>query len=1061
VTSPINDRLQSTLGAAYTLQHELGGGGMSRVWLARENALGRDVVVKLLHPELAGGVNVDRFKREIQLAAQLQHPHIVPILSAGEMDGLPYLTMPFVAGRSLRERLSESPPLSMDETVSILRDVARALAYAHGRGIIHRDIKPDNVLLAEGSATVTDFGVAKAVNAARSAPGSTITSIGTSIGTPAYMAPEQCAGDPNTDHRADIYAWGIMAYEMLAGRLPFLYKAPHELLAAQISEVPKPIETLQPDTPAALAQVVMQCLEKSPDARPQSAAILVQALAASGGHDTRPAIGLATRRSLGKALAIYAAALVAVLIVGRAAMITFGWPDWAFTGMIVLMLLGLPVILFTAWAHHGSRMARTMATLTPGGSVGAPHSTMTRLAVKVSPHVSWRRTAIGGIAALIVFVALVSGFMVARANGIGPFGSLMGRKVLGAQDLVLVTDFNAPTSDSSLGTVVSEAVRTNLGQSRAVTVMQTSAVAAALTRMQRPATARVDLAVGRELAEREGAKAIIDGTITPLGASYVVTARIIATHNGDVIASFNETAKDATDMIPAIDRVTRAMREKIGESLKSVRATAPLMQATTTSLPALRKYTEAFRANAVEQHYLAAAKAFEEAIHLDTNFALAYRGASLAYSNARVRPTRSESLRVRAFELRDRLPDLERALVEGAYYNAGAHADRAKAIAAYTTALEFDSRNASAVNSLGLLLASRRDFAKADSVYRLRLQTGQASAFIYTNLIPTLINEGKVDQSGRVYDEFLARFPKNPGAAVQQWPVLAARGKLDSVVVLCRQIATGADPQLRALGNGCLGELAQVAGRIREAERFFAVQNVADSARGATLSLAGLSRDSAFDDIWFRGNAEQGVKRLDAQLIKDRAAGRYPSAGVPLQIIGSYTEAGRVDRARAALGDYDAKVVADTARQRLNSMDRHYALGDIALVEKQYDVAIREFQLADTLYDGAPTPCPICVLPSLGRAYDLAGKHADAVRTFETYLTTPYAFRLSSGIDAQYLAGVYKRLGELYEEKGDAAKAMTCYGKFIELWKNADPELQPKVTEIKQRLARLQAKEKR
>src|SRR4051812_31683234 len=192
---------------------------MSTVFVARDNALGRTVVVKVLPYELAATVSVDRFKREIMLAAALQHPHIVPVLSSGETDGLPFFIMPFVEGESLRLRLGRGP-LSIREAVSILKDVARALVYAHGRGIIHRDIKPDNILLSSGSATVTDFGVAKALSASRdpARPASrqaTITGIGTSIGTPAYMAPEQAAGDPSTDHRADLYALGIVGYEMM------------------------------------------------------------------------------------------------------------------------------------------------------------------------------------------------------------------------------------------------------------------------------------------------------------------------------------------------------------------------------------------------------------------------------------------------------------------------------------------------------------------------------------------------------------------------------------------------------------------------------------------------------------------------------------------------------------------------------------------------------------------------------------------------------------------------------------------------------------------------------
>src|SRR5439155_10638617 len=208
----------------------------STVFVARDNLLGRGVVVKVLPYELAATVSVDRFKREIMLSAALQHPHIVPVLSAGETDGLPFFVMPFVEGESLRLRLARGP-LSVREAVSVLKDVARALVYAHGRGIIHRDIKPDNILLSGGSATVTDFGVAKAISASREgqqpAPdkSGTITHIGTSIGTPAYMAPEQAAGDPSTDHRADLYALGIVGYEMLTGSPPFYGRSPQQLLA--------------------------------------------------------------------------------------------------------------------------------------------------------------------------------------------------------------------------------------------------------------------------------------------------------------------------------------------------------------------------------------------------------------------------------------------------------------------------------------------------------------------------------------------------------------------------------------------------------------------------------------------------------------------------------------------------------------------------------------------------------------------------------------------------------------------------------------------------------------
>jgi len=273
---------------------------MSRVFTARETALGRSVVVKVLPPELAAGVSIERFKREIALAARLQHPHIVPLLSAGEMDGVPYFTMPFVTGESLRARLARHGELPVSESLRLLREIASALAYAHQNGVVHRDIKPENVLLAGGgprdnagpgrmaTAMVADFGVAKAVAAAaedeepahdgRDAHHHHVTSLGVALGTPAYMSPEQATADPKTDHRADLYAFGVLAYEILTGQTPFGKRSPAELLAAHVTEAPRPITESRPSLPPPLAALVMRCLEKRPADRPQSAGEILQSL---------------------------------------------------------------------------------------------------------------------------------------------------------------------------------------------------------------------------------------------------------------------------------------------------------------------------------------------------------------------------------------------------------------------------------------------------------------------------------------------------------------------------------------------------------------------------------------------------------------------------------------------------------------------------------------------------------------------------------------------------------------------------------------------------------------
>jgi len=268
--------LRTALGDNYVLERELTGSGMSRVFLATEQSLNRQVVVKVLPPELAAGVNRERFRREIQLAAQLQHPHIVPLHAAGSAGDLLYFTMPYIEGESLRHALHEGVKFSAREVVRILHDVSDALAYAHSRGVIHRDIKPGNVLRSGTHAVVTDFGVAKAISAAMPTVG--MTTSGMAIGTPAYMAPEQLAGDPAADHRVDLYAVGLLGYELLAGEAPFKASSPQETMAAQLTRAPEPISKRRPDAPPALAALLTRCLAKNPADRPQTATEVVSLL---------------------------------------------------------------------------------------------------------------------------------------------------------------------------------------------------------------------------------------------------------------------------------------------------------------------------------------------------------------------------------------------------------------------------------------------------------------------------------------------------------------------------------------------------------------------------------------------------------------------------------------------------------------------------------------------------------------------------------------------------------------------------------------------------------------
>jgi eukaryotic-like serine/threonine-protein kinase len=326
----LTSRLQAALADRYRIERELGQGGMATVYLAEDLKHHRRVAVKVLRPELAATLGPERFAREIEVAARLQHPHILGLLDSGDADGYFYYVMPFVEGETLRDRLTRGGELPVPEAVRLLGEIAEALSVAHRAGVVHRDIKPENVLLSGRHAMVMDFGVAKAVTEASSGP--QLTSAGVALGTPAYMAPEQATADPQMDGRVDIYALGVMGYEMLTGAPPFAGLNPQQTLAAHVTRAPVPVGQQRDGLSPALEALVMRCLAKRPADRFQTADELVAALEPlalpSGGitpTQTRPVAGLAVEQP-GRFRWTWAAAGAAALIAAVALVL---WKPWA------------------------------------------------------------------------------------------------------------------------------------------------------------------------------------------------------------------------------------------------------------------------------------------------------------------------------------------------------------------------------------------------------------------------------------------------------------------------------------------------------------------------------------------------------------------------------------------------------------------------------------------------------------------------------------------------------------------------------------------------------------
>jgi len=1041
------DRLSAALGDNYRILRELGGGGMSRVFLAEETRLGRRVVIKVLPPDMAAGVNAERFEREIQLAASLQHPHIVQLLTAGATPDLLYYVMPFIEGESLRARLAREGALPMAEVLRILSDVVDALAYSHHHGVVHRDIKPDNVMLSGKHALVTDFGVAKAVSASSGDGHTSLTSLGIALGTPAYMSPEQAAADPRVDSRADIYAVGAMAYEMLCGRTPFVAPTPQGMLAAHIAERPEAPARYRNTVPPAMNELVLRCLEKNPADRIQSADEIAARLAAmatpTGGTtpiSTTPVstarldAEAAVRRSApGRVLGLFALASVAVIGAAFAVTRVFDLPDWIWEGTALAMAIGLPIIAYTGRVERKRAVAMTMGSL--------------RFAPEPAHHgwFTWRRTILGGGLALALVVLLAGGYLISRKLGIGPGSTLMSAGVLAAQDRIILVEFDNKTSDSTLGASVTEALRIDLGQSNVMRLMEPSDLQAALQRMGKPAGAALDQALASDVARREGIKAIITGEITSLGSGYSLAARVIDANTGETLVPIRETASDASQLIGAVDKLSKALREKVGESLGRIRGGDPLEQVTTSSLEALRLYTEAVRDHAAGRSE-EAVKLLRQAVAVDSTFAMAWRKLAVVVPQAIVGgDAEAMDAARRAYQFRDRLPPVERGLTEAYYYSA-VTGDQEKEEAAYRAVLSVNPDEPAALNNLGLLLTSQGRAAEAEPFLRHLVATSQLQSG-YLNLQAALVVEGKTAAADSALNEFRRRWPESTRpddmtryAAYVHRDYRAA----DSLIRDPRRREPTAPSQRVAVEYERIA-VAAALGRVVESERLSAQlvpTMLAAGARGAALFLQSAR---AQDQFYFLGDAQAMARAADS-LVPRAVLDSLPEPLRPYQGLGfAYAVAGRSDRVRELHAEW---IRVRPAEQR-SPADSVYWIALAAQSEGRW----REAAMA---YDEhrLRLKCPMCDLTDAARAWERAGEPDSALARYEQSVTLPDN-RTGSSDAAWVLAPTYKRLGEMYEAKGDRAKALKYYGDFVDLWRDADAILQPQVKEVRGRMAAL------
>jgi tetratricopeptide (TPR) repeat protein len=684
---------------------------------------------------------------------------------------------------------------------------------------------------------------------------------------------------------------------------------------------------------------------------------------------------------------------------------------------------------------------------TPGGRT-AEHGTMATLAIKASPHLSWRRAWMGGGIAVGSFAALVLAFMVMRAMGIGPFASLRGTGAFGERETLVVADFASPPGDSTLGATVAEALRTDLAQSKSFQVLTRANLRDILRLMRRDVESAVQFDLAREIATREGAKAVLDGGIEKIGSSFVVSARLVGALDGNDLKKFRVTARNEDELLEALGRLTRDVRAEAGESFKSIRASSELERVTTPSLTALRKYVEGSITADEKGDSDRGLALLQEAVTIDTAFAMAWRKIAVLLGNeGRERPRALKAVET-AYRHRDRLSEMERYLTEGYYYTRGPQPDRMKALAAYEAAVRLDSLNTSALNNSGVVYAQMRQFDKAAAMYRRVTQLPRSFGGAFSNLIQFQVAEQEpyavLDSTRKA---FRARFPDSGDLWEADWWVAFGVQDLATADSIAHAARAGARTlRQRTNSANSLGVTAELRGRPREGLQWYSVGRTEEL---RSSDSPGTRLQTTLDTAYVLS----GVlgRTAEARAVIARALVRHPVSSIPatdrpwrsLALLAVRTQDPAL--ARTALAGAERDEIPRTA-DSIGALAWYTAQQLIA--ERRYADALPQLLEAERRFDFSGRYNNVMV----AQLFDLTGQRDSAIARYEEWLKLRHP---TGDYDTDFRAPSVKRLGELYEAKGDVANAIRNYEVFVDLWKDAEPELQPQVASVRARLAKL------
>ncbi len=722
-----------------------------------------------------------------------------------------------------------------------------------------------------------------------------------------------------------------------------------------------------------------------------------------------------------RVLAVYLGASWVVLQVVDVVKQNMGLPDWVFPFALILLVIGLPIMLTTAMLQ--GRPARPAAELTES-SPSAP------LPADRSPRrfFTWRNALLGGAAALVLLAGVTTGFMFMRNQGIGPVGSLVAKGVLEERSRIVLAEFDS--EDPVLGRTVTESFRADLTQSTILHLVEPDSIADALSRMGLESDTKLTEDTARELALRDGFPAVVGGEVAPLGDGYVLTARLVSSADGAVLASARASARDQNALLDAIDEASSKLREQIGESYSSLRETPSLAHVTTGSLAALKKYTQAQDARHKEGNLSAAIGLLEEAVAIDTAFALAYRDLATVLANVRDDWDRQIQALESAHRHRERLTERERYLVE-ATYSQEVLDDRAAAIQAYENMLRLDPGDAQALNNIGFNYWQDGDFERAGEYYRRAREADPSESIYAANVGAAWANLGELGIADSAY-AVLDEMPRNP--LFEGWRALfeyqrgdeeAARAKFEALAEEYASQSGTVSWATRQLRN-----LELLHGRLRAAEA--RSDGVSDRRRADWLLFV------VGDTVAALSALGQVLDGESLEEFEQRPVLNRPWIG----LAGLAARAGNPDLARELIARRDSEMSL-----RYVEIERRYEhdlAAWIALADGDPERALSEIRLQPR------DACPRCRAEAHARLFEAAGQVDSAIARYREYIETPSNFIL--GFDALFLAPAHESLAQLYDAQGDLENAALHYAQFVDLWEDADPELQPRVAAARNRL---------